>query len=95
MPNSPDTNTADIMVLSQDVTLQANLEGRWQLPDGSSVTGKSLVIEQFMKNLAVYEFYTAGLKDTEVLAMQIELTAIGEYSNIVQRNHYMYLFQHF
>ena len=78
LPNSPDTNTADIMVLSQDVTLQANLEGKWQLPGGSSVTRKRIEIQLFTKILAgTYEFYTTSLEDTEVLAIQIEIAAIG------------------
>ena len=68
------------MVLSQNVVLQAILEGRWQLPYGSSIDGRSLEIELFTKNLAgLYEFYTAGLEETEVLAIQIEITAIGKY----------------
>ena len=59
--------------------LQANLEGRWQLPNSSSIDGKLMEIKLFTKNLAgLYEFYTAGLEDTEVLAIQIEITAIGE-----------------
>ena len=67
------------MILSQNVMLQANLEGRWQLPNSSSIDGKLMEIKLFTKNLAgLYEFYTAGLEDTEVLAIQIEITAIGE-----------------
>ena len=67
------------MIQSQNVVLQANLEGRWQLPEGSSIDGKSLEIELFTKNLAgLYEFYTAGLEEIEVVAIQIEITAIGE-----------------
>ena len=59
--------------------LQAHLDGRWQLPDDSSNDGKTLEIELFTKNLAgLYEFYTAGLEEIEVVAIQIEITAIGE-----------------
>ena len=72
-------NTADIMILSQNVTIRANLEGRWEMPDGSSINGKLIEIELFTKNLAgLYKYYVAGLEVTEVLAIQIEITAIGE-----------------
>ena len=72
-------NTADIMILSQNVQLRANLEGRWELPDGSSLAGKLIEIELFTKNLAgLYRYYVAGLEVTEILAIQIEITVIGE-----------------
>ena len=73
-----DTNTADIMIFSQNIMIRANLEGRWQIPDGSSINGKLIEIELFTSNLAgLYKFYVAGLKETEILAIQIEITVIG------------------
>ena len=84
------------MVLSQGVALQTNLEGRWQLPDGSSVTGKLMEIRLFTKNLAgTYEFYTAGLEDTEVLAMQIEITAIGNTQILLNMMVITYIYLHY
>ena len=74
-----DNNTADIMILSQNVKIRANLSGRWELPDGSSINGNLIEIELFTSNLAgLYKFYVAGLEKTEILAIQIEITAIGE-----------------
>ena len=95
LPNSPDTNTADIMVLSQDVTLQSNLEGRWQVPGGSSVVVKLIEIKLFTKSLAgTYKFYTAGLEDTEVLAIQIEITAIGNTQILLNVMGITYIYLH-
>ena len=74
-----DNNTADIMILSQNVTIRANFSGKWELPDGSSLIGKLIQIELFTRNLAgLYKFYIVGLEGTEILAIQIEITAIGE-----------------
>ena len=67
------------MLLSQNVTMRANLEGRWEIAYGSSLTGKLIEIELFTINLAgLYKFYVAGLEETEILAIQIQITAIGE-----------------
>ena len=73
-----DTNTADIMILSQKIMIRANLEGRWEMPVGSSITGKLIQIELFTRNLAgLYKYYVTGLEETEILAIQIEITVIG------------------
>ena len=73
-----DTNRADITALSQNILIRANLEGRWEIPDGSSINGKLIEIELFTRNLAgLYKFYVAGLETTEILAIQIEITVIG------------------
>ena len=73
-----DTNTADIILLSQNIMIRANLEGRWEIPDGSSIIGKLIVIELFTRNLAgLYKFYVSGLEETELLAIQIEIAVIG------------------
>ena len=66
------------MLLSQNVMIRANLEGRWEIPDGFSLNGKLIEIELFTRNLAgLYKYYVAGLEVTEILAIQIEITVIG------------------
>ena len=73
-----DTNTADIMLLSQNIMIRANLEGRWEIPDGSSITGRLIEIKLFTRYQAgLYKFYVVGLEETEILAIQIEITVIG------------------
>ena len=76
-------NTADITVFSQNIKLQVNLItqssfGRWDTPLSPEITTQSTTIPEFTANLAgLYKFYVAGLKETEILAIQIEITVIG------------------
>ena len=81
----PDTNSADITVLLQNVVLQSNLKGRWELPDGSSVYESRIGFEFFTKDLAgVYKFHITSWDRSEVIAIQIELSAIGRSHLIIQ-----------
>ena len=75
----PDTNSAGITTLSKNVMLQSNLEGRWELPDGSSVAESRIEFETFTKDLAgLYKFQVTSWDRSEVIAIQIELSAIGK-----------------
>ena len=75
----PDANRASITVLSQNVTLQANLIGRWELPDSSSVADSKIEFESYTKDLAgMYKFHVTSWDRSEVIAIQIELSAIGK-----------------
>ena len=79
LPNSGIANTADINVLSNNVMLQVNIKGRWELPDGSSSDESVIEFELFTKDLAgVYKFYVSSWDGSEVLAIQIEISAVGK-----------------
>ena len=79
LPNSGIANTADINVLSKNVMLQVNIKGRWELPDGSSSNESVMEFELFTKDLAgVYKFYVSSWNGSEVLAIQIEISAVGK-----------------
>ena len=59
--------------------LQSNLKGRWELPDGSPVATSMIKLELFTKSLAgVYKFYVTSWNGSEVIAIQIEISAIGK-----------------
>ena len=80
----PINNTADITVLSQNIQLQVNLItqsslGRWDTPISPEITALSTTIPEFTANLAgLYKFYVTSWNGTEAIAIQIELSAIGE-----------------
>ena len=77
--NSGNANTADIKVLSKNVMLQVNITGRWELPDGSSNTESVIELELFTKDLAgMYKFYVSSWDGSEVLAIHIEIFAVGK-----------------
>ena len=59
--------------------LEANLEGRWKLGNVPLETGKLIEIELFTKNSAgLYMFYVTSWDNSEVVAIQIEIAAIGK-----------------
>ena len=65
--------------------LQSNLKGRWERPDGSLVAESMIEFELFTKDLAgVYKFHVTSWSRSEVIAIQIELTAVGKYQYNVQ-----------
>ena len=77
--NSGIDNTAEITVLSKNVMLQVNIRGRWELPDGSSNTESAIEFELFTKDLAgMYKLYVSSWEGSEVLAIQIEINAVGK-----------------
>ena len=79
LPNSADNNEVSIDIFSQNVVLQINLKGSLELPDGSLVTGNSIHFQLFTKNLAgLYMFYVTSWNGIEVLAIKIQITAVGE-----------------
>ena len=78
-PNSGNANTADIDILSKNVMLQVNIKGRWELPDGSSNTENVIEFELCTKDIpGVYKFYVSSWDGSEVLAIQIEISAVGK-----------------
>ena len=59
--------------------LQVNIRGRWIFLDGSSNTESVTEFELFTKDLAgVYKFYVSSWDGSEVLAIQIEISAVGK-----------------
>ena len=85
LPTSGDTNAADITIFSQNVMLQVNIKGRWELPDGSSVTDSEIEFESFTRDLAgVYKFHVTSWSGPELVTIQIEISAIGNerYSDL-------------
>ena len=82
-PKSSGSNRADITILSQNVTLEVNLEGRWKLGNVPLETGNLTEIELFTKNSAgLYMFHVTSWDNSEVVAIQIEISAVGKLINI-------------
>ena len=78
----PDTNSADTTVLSNNVVLQSNLKGKWERPNGYSVAESKIEFELFTQDLAgVYMFHVTSWSRSEVIAIQIEISAIGKFFN--------------
>ena len=74
------SNTANIRVLTDNVILQTELEGRWETPGNVSTTDKSISFPYFTADHAgLYRFYVAGWDSNEVLAIQILISATGIY----------------
>ena len=75
----PSTNTASVRVLSQNVTLQTNLIGKWRRPDNTEVTSDSTTFSVFTADHAgLYQFYvTSFINRSEALSIQIMITATG------------------
>ena len=75
----PSTNTASVRVLSQNVTLQTNLIGKWKRPDNTEVISDNITFSVFTANYAgLYQFYvTSFINGNESLAIQIRITATG------------------
>ena len=74
----PDINRASITVLSSNVTLQTNVPGKWQSPNDVNTTDNMLTFPVFSVNHdGLYRFY-ADMNGSEVLSIQIYISAIGE-----------------
>ena len=74
----PDTNRAEVEVLTQNVVLSTNLVGRWYRPDGSVVTQNSLTFTIFhQSNEGLYRFYVTDWNGELTLAIQINISIIG------------------
>ena len=93
----PMNNTADITVFNQNVMSEVNLVtqnslGRWITPLSPEIATSSTTVSEFTANLAgLYQFYVKNFQDTEELAIQIQISAIGKInytsSNILSRYH--------
>ena len=76
-------NTADITVLSQNITLRVNLLtqnslGRWDTPLSPEITTHITTVPEFTSNLAgLYKFYVINFLGNEELAMQIQINTVG------------------
>ena len=75
----PSNNTASVRVLSQNVTLQTNLIGKWRRPDNTEVNSDSITFPVFTADHAgFYQFFVASFIDrSEALAILIIITATG------------------
>ena len=72
-------NTADIRVLTQDFSIQANLIGMWEGPDGSLISDNPIVYSVFTANLAgLYTFNVSNWEGNQVIAISVTISAIGE-----------------
>ena len=99
----PDTNNAEVEVLTQNVVLSTNLVGRWYRPDNSYVTQNSLTFTIFHQtNEGLYKFYVTDWNGELTLAIQIDISIMGmlhtEISDIIHKKlqfHFkQYLAQH-
>ena len=69
-------------MFSNNVVLESNLKGKWEPPNGSSVAESMLGFELFTKDLVgVYKFNVTSWSRSEVIAIQIEIYAIGKFFN--------------
>ena len=74
----PNTNRADVKVLTQNVSLSANLVGRWYRPDDSLVTHNSLTFTIFHQtNEGMYSFYVTDWNGELTLAIRINISIMG------------------
>ena len=75
----PAVNRADIPILTQNVTLSTNLDGRWQIPDGSYVNSDSITIPTlYVSHAGLYKFYVTNWNGDWILAIQIEISPVGK-----------------
>ena len=74
------SNTANIRVLTDNVILQTELEGRWETPGNVSTTDKFIPFPYFtVDHAGLYRFYVTGWDSNEVLAIQIVISVTGKY----------------
>ena len=73
----PDINTADVTILTQNVILQANIEGKWKKSGESISATNTVTFELITLNIAgIYEFYTME-SGVSTLAIQIQISVTG------------------
>ena len=76
----PAVNIADIPLLTQNVILSTNLVGTWRKPDGSYIDRDSITIPTlYMSHAGLYKFYVTNWDGDMTLAMQIEISPVGEW----------------
>ncbi|KAI6650360.1 hypothetical protein LOD99_6037 [Oopsacas minuta] len=71
----PESNTAEILILSLNVTLEANITGMWERPGKTYSHDKSINFDVFTVDLAgSYKFYADGIR---TVSIQIDISATG------------------
>ena len=71
----PELNELSVPSAVQTITLSINIEGKWNLPDNSSLTNSTLTIPNFpSQNNGTHKFYINNWSGIEVCAIQINLT---------------------
>ena len=78
----PNTNSANVRVLTPNVTLQTSLTGRWMGPEGVD-TVSNVALSYFTTNFAgLYSFSVTNWEGNQVVAIQINISATGMISMI-------------
>ena len=77
----PDINTADVTILTQNVIVQANIEGKWEKSGELMSTTNTVTFDLITNNIAgLYEFFTVeGGDSTLQIRIQISVTGIRNY----------------
>ena len=72
-------NTADIRVLTQNVSIQANLIGMWYKPGGLYTSENPITYSIFTANQrGLYIFYVNSWKGIQVIANFVNIFATGK-----------------
>ncbi|KAI6647380.1 Low affinity immunoglobulin epsilon Fc receptor-like [Oopsacas minuta] len=80
----PDVNRADFTILSEDVVLSTNLQGRWQRPNSNNDTLSYITFDIFQQSdEGLYRFYVTNWEGIETLAIQIYITAVESTQSII------------
>ena len=75
---APDTNIAQVIVLTQNVALSVNLVGKWQLPNNSVVVESTINFPIFyLPDEGLYKFYISDWYGQQMLAIQISISIPG------------------
>ena len=73
----PDINTADVTILTQNVILQANIEGKWGKSGELISATNTVTFDLITLNIAgIYEFFTIE-GEVSTLAIQIQISVTG------------------
>ena len=73
----PDINTADVTILTQNVILQANIEGKWEKSGELISATNTVTFDLITLNIAgLYEFFTVE-GEVSTLAIQIQISVTG------------------
>ena len=75
---APDTNSAEVTVLTRNVTLNVNLVGKWQVPNNITVIGSTINFPIFyLPDEGLYKFYISDWYGQQMLAIQISISTSG------------------
>ena len=73
----PDINTAEVTILTQNVILQANIEGKWEKSGELISATNTVTFELITLNIAgLYEFYTSE-SGVSTLTIRIQISVTG------------------